>query len=420
MAEVAPFQGIKYAVSNLEDVVCPPYDVISSADRDYYHQKHPLNFVRLVLGEEYPSDSDDDDRFTRARGYLDRWIEQGAMSEDSEPAMYVYEQDYVVKGRRRVVRAFICLVKLARYEEGSVLPHENTLSKPKSELIRLIRETRANLDSIYGLYSDPEYALDGILERAVAQPAELEAKDKDGVVHRVWTVNSKPDIDAVTAHLATREIVIADGHHRYETALAYRDERRAQAPCPVDAPYDYVMMTIANVYGPDMTIFPTHRLVRNLGPAEEARLDSLDDLFKVTMVTKESLVESMAAQGKAIGLYRRGCAQVLVVREGICETLPYTSALQCLDLGVLHGLILERALGIDPEQLRQETNLVYTRDEGEAIRRVDDGEFQAAFLLNPIDVEVVLQVARAGERMPQKATYFYPKLLSGLVLRRIK
>lgn len=427
MAEIAAFKGVRYdkaVVGELDKVVSPPYDIISPEDRVYYHELHPANFVRLVLGEERESDSDADNRFTRARGHLDDWLASGVMKQDPQPAIYVYRQLYCRDGRELSIRGLTCAVKLHDYADGVILPHENTLAKPKSQLIQLMRQVQANLDSVYGLYADPDGVIDALMDRAMAAEPVSDAHDKDGVRHQLWAVTDPVEIAAAVDFMRDKPIAIADGHHRYETALAYKAEANAAGrpstgsgcgPCGAD----WLMMTIANVHQKDMTIFPTHRVVAGLDDPTLAQLEgALADMFEVAPSTPESLLDDMARLG-AIGLYHAGRALTLKPRPAAYAALPGSEASRKLELNVLHKAILEPILGIDDEKLRNQTHIIYTRDAAEATRLVDSGERQLAFLINPIEVKAVLDIAQAGERMPQKATYFYPKLLSGLVLRRI-
>lgn len=419
MAEVAPFRGIRYVVGELSKVVSPPYDIISPDDRVYYHNVHPKNFVRLVLGEEFEADDARENRFTRARGYIDQWLSEGTLKQDDEPSVYVYRQHFERDGRPGTIVGFTCAVKLHDYSDGVVMPHENTLAKPKSQLIELIRQTKTNLDSIYGLYADEEGTLDAVMDRAMQNAPVADARDKNGVGHLLWKVSDPGEIGKVVGYLADKPIAIADGHHRYETSLAYRDEMRAKSCASGELPSDWTLMTLANVYQEDMTIFPTHRVVGNLQSNFLPGLESgLWEMFEIGETSRENILADMAAR-KAIGMYTPGRAITLKPKPDVGSLIEGCEASRKLELNVLHGLILERLLGIDEEKLRNQTNIIYTRDTAEAMALVDSGERQVAFLLNHIDVKSVLDIASAGERMPQKATYFYPKLLSGLVLRKM-
>ncbi len=423
MAEVIPFRGVRYNTDfvNPNETTSPPYDVISPAERAQLHKRHPKNMVRLILGMEKPEDDESSNRFTRASQFFHDWLADGTLMRDSAPVFYAYEQYFTAQGKPRTIRGIIGAVKLHDFSEGVILPHEYTLARPKSDLAKLIRATNANLDSVYGLYPDRTYTVDLILDRIAATEPQEEAIDALGVRHRLWVVSNVEDIAAVTNAISDKQIVIADGHHRYETSLAYRDELREANPSRgAMEPYDYVMITLVNAYSDNMVVLPTHRLIRHL---PEAVLSALDDrlgaFFDAKPSDAERLTSDMANAGGAIGLYRNGKAEVLVPKPNAELGISGSDARKGLDVIVLHEAILDGMLGIDAERLRQQSNVVYVRDEQEAFADVDSGEFQAAFLMNPIDLEVMFEMTRAGERMPQKATYFYPKLLSGFVMRSL-
>lgn len=423
MATVRPFRAIRYdesVVGDLNKVVSPPYDVISPEDRVHYHKLHPNNFVRLVLGEEFASDTDTNNRFTRAGAYLEDWLAKGILKQDDQPAIYVYQQVFEHNGQRKTVRGFTCKVKLASYDEKVILPHEWTLARPKSDLAVLIRQVNANLDCVYGLYDDADGVMDAIMDKAMEGKPIEQATDKAGVVNTLWALTDPAEVETVVSFLANKQIAIADGHHRYETALAYRDEMREKSGCTCgECEFDYVMMTLVNVYEPDMTIYPTHRVLANLPrQALDGLIDNLKDTFEAKASSKDTLIEDMAREG-GIGMYRPGKAMILVPKPGIESLLPGAEPSRKLELSKLHKLILEKHLGIDDEKLRNQAHIIYTRDADEAFGLVDSGERQIAFFVNHIPVKAVLDIAAAGEKMPQKATYFYPKLLSGLTLRKL-
>lgn len=423
MAEIAPFRGIRYdqtIVGDMDKVTSPPYDVISPEDRVHYHRVHPHNFVRLILGEELDGDNDTDNRFTRAAGYLRTWLGDGVLKQDPEPAVYVYRQQFEEGGRTKTVRGLIPAIKLHDYADRVILPHETTLAKPKTQLLELARQTRANLDSIYGLYADEDGEVEDVIDSATASKPLAEATDKNGVRHALWAITDAGEIVRVVEFFRNRQVAIADGHHRYETAVTFRDEMRAKAGGDGELPTDWALMTLVNVHQPDITVYPTHRSVGSI----DARLldglgKALEADFVVEASSRDTLIADMAARG-AIGTYRPGDARTLKLKSESEQKLTGSEAGRRLELNILHGLILDNALGIDEENLRNQTNIIYTRDSEEAMGMVDRGERQIAFLLNHIPVRTVLDVAVAGERMPQKATYFYPKLLSGLVLRKME
>lgn len=423
MAEIAPFSGIRYnasSVGDLSKVTCPPYDIISPADRVYYHEVDPHNFVRLILGEEREGDNETDNRFTRSRAFLEEWLNEEVLIRDSEPAVYVYEQLFQREGREMRIRGLACAVRLHPYSDRVVLPHENTLAKPKSHLIPLIHEVKANLDSVYGLYDDEQGVLDPVMDAASAAEPVADVVDRDGVRHLLWAYTEPTGIAQIVGFMADKQIAIADGHHRYETALAYSEEVRTEKGTqPGELASDYLLMTLANVRQKDMTVFPTHRVVGSVPENLMAGLeDSLTELFEIEPSSRESIISDMAERG-AIGMYGASGAVTLKLKTDPATLLEGSDASTHLELNVLHKLVLERSLEIDAEKLRNQTHIIYTRSADEAMDLVDAGERQLGFLLNNISVKSVLDIAAAGEKMPQKATYFYPKLLSGLVLRTL-
>lgn len=427
MAEIAPFKGIRYGeavISDFSRVTSPPYDIISSEEQTYFYNLHPNNFVRLILGEELPEDNETENKFTRARQYLDEWLSNGVLKQDKQPAIYVYEQQFERDGKSKSIRGFTAAVKLHSYDDKVILPHEQTLAKPKSMLAQLIRHVKANLDCVYGLYDDEAHDLDKVMDKTMAAKPLEAATDRDGVRNLFWAITDPAEIRRVVEFMMNKQIAIADGHHRYETALAYRDEVRSKMgydgnECR-ELASDYVMMTLINVYEEDMTIFPTHRVLGALSEDSLADLEkNLSELFKILPTSRETILEDMARES-AIGMYRKGNTKLLKPTPRAMSEMEGSEASRKLELNVLHKLALEKYLGIDQEKLRNQTHIIYTRDAEEAMDLVDKGERQIVFLVNQIPVKSVLDIASAGEKMPQKATYFYPKLLSGLVLRKLE
>ena len=421
MAEIRAFKGMRYnsdAIRDISKVVSPPYDIISPEDRVYYHKLHPQNFVRLILGEEFGTDNAVNNRFTRAKEYLDEWQEADVLTEESEPTIYLYEQQFERDGQIKIIHGFTCLIKLHDYADNVILPHENTLARPKSALAELIRATNANLDCVYGLYADEHFVMQDVITKAMSQSAIIDVKDKDGVRHILWPINESDDLSIITDFIKEKQIAIADGHHRYETALAYKKETRLNKKIDAgEIDQDFAIMTIVNVFEPDLTVLPTHRVVNNLSSdLVGGLLEKLSVDFKITESKKESLEKDMA-ETNGIGLYFKDMAFVLDAKVDFYDRLEGCDAARKLELNVLHKIILEPMLGIDREKLLNQTNVTYTRSFNEAISLVDEGKAQLSFLLNEIAVKSILDIAAAGEKMPQKATYFYPKLLSGMVFR---
>ncbi|MBI2877452.1 MAG: DUF1015 domain-containing protein [Candidatus Tectomicrobia bacterium] len=456
MAIVLPFQGTLYqmeAVGDIDQVVAPPYDVISPQEQELYYQRSPFNIIRLILGTPSAGDRETCNRYTRAADYLRSWVQQGVLRVDPDPAFYLYRQIYTLEGERRVRRGFIGRIRLEDYDQGAVLPHEKTLPAPKADRLALLRACRANLSPIFGLYSDPAREVSSLMQEVEARGEEppgsgvelrFQLKDDRGVEHTLWSLSQKERVEEMAAAMRARQILIADGHHRYETALEYRREMRRLLPASSgEEPFDYTMIYLANLDDEGISILSTHRLVRHLpdrGPDSlSSLLERVEEHFRVeslplTPGTGEevrqacALLEAIVPTGGAglhlFGLYAGGdCFYRLILkgealppallREGIPEVW------RTLDVVILHRLLLEQGVGLTPEEIQGQC-LGYTQDAAQAIRSVRSGAYQLAFLVNPTRIEEVRRVATSGARMPEKSTYFYPKLLSGLVLRQFE
>lgn len=431
MEKVVPFRGIRYnqnAITQIGMVLAPPYDVISPAQQKALYDNDTHNVVRLILGYEYGTDTEADNRYTRSAKVLGEWQEDGTLSRELAPAIYLYAQDYEIDGRtfRRV--GFICR-RLVEPFGQSVHRHERTLSGPKLDRLRLTRACKMNFSPIFGLYADPEKKLDavwaGIME---SKKPDVYAKDDDGVTHQMWVVTDPAIIAQAQGNLRDKDVVIADGHHRYETALNYRDERRkAEKPEGV-AEYDYALMFLSNSLGEGFTVLPTHRLVKGVG--EQAVKDlprRMAESFNVTQVKFDpadpspfmAVLKSAGATAPSFGVIAPGgVSSVITLNKGkylAGETGGLSDVMRLLDVSVLQELVFEGMLGITKEAVADKTVIGYTISPEEAARSIAKGETKVAFLLNPADVNVVMDVAVKGGVMPQKSTYFYPKLISGLV-----
>jgi uncharacterized protein (DUF1015 family) len=429
-----PFRALRYDRATVGDpalVVAPPYDVIGPAEQDRLLARHPANVVRLDLPQEDPGDQPDD-RYRRAARTLAAWRSDGTLHKDPHPSIYVYEQSYRVPGTQaeRTQRGFFGRLRLEPFGEGSrILPHERTLAGPREDRYKLLRATGVNTSPIVALYEDRGGAADRALDALTAGPPDLDVVDDDGVRHRAWAVaadgDAAPTVEALIAAAGSGPITIADGHHRYETALRYRDERRMSRSCEEDPAFDYVLTLFVDAGTQPLTVLPTHRITRDLGDAGvDALLDRLDDLFDTRRdVPADELRSRFGGAGGAggagrIGLWtRRGGALLRARREAFEPFLPEGGpALRELDVTLL-GVALERLAGIDAEAVSA-GRVAYTKSVSDAIDAVDarlDGA-DAAFLLEPTPVASVLAVAADGDVMPQKSTYFYPKALTGLVI----
>jgi uncharacterized protein (DUF1015 family) len=426
MPIVRPFRGLLYdpaVVGSIESVIAPPYDVIGREEQSRLYEASPYNVVRLDLAREA-------DRYTAASRTFAEWRERGAIARDREPAFYLYAQRHGLKSGESHERfGFFASLRLEEFSSGKVLPHEKTLASAKADRLALQRACRANLSSIFGIYSAPGFALARAASALVESPPWADFTDAAGVRHRVWRATEAGLARELAERLADRTVYIADGHHRYETALRYRDERRAETGrADGRQPFDYVLAYLVNMEEPGLVVLPTHRLLRELPVAPRDLVARLRERFRVEETAAGSLAAALRpAEGeRRIGLALRGepRALVLVTRDGENDArLSGSTALRRLDVTLLHGLVLEgpsSILRLDAHREAEAGRLVYTKDDEEALARVASGEFAAAFLLNATRVGEVRAVSEAGETMPEKSTYFYPKIATGLVFHSLE
>jgi uncharacterized protein (DUF1015 family) len=442
MAEIFPFRAYRYnkALVDPANVLTQPYDKITSAMAEKYAAASPYNLIPVEKGNSRPDDSASNNVYTRAAKALEEWIGAQVIVRDASPSLYAYFQEYMAPGtsERRVRKGFIGAGQIEDYSAGVIFRHEQTLSGPKADRLELLRHTQTHTGQLFMLYSDPAGRVDSLLEAAARPRPEVEVRDEYDVVHKLWPVTGAPAIETIRRELADKKLVIADGHHRYETALAYRDERRAQAG-RVDpgAPYEKVMMTLFNTAGKGLTILPTHRVVAHVPNFSfEGFRGALANAFDMHTYPFGGSAERPRAleqfrrdlargqERRAIGAYAGGGAFHLFVlkKEANLEALlPGVSRAQRrLDVVLLHRLILERGLNITPDAVKAEKNLTYEREIDAAIAEVDQGRAQICFLLNPVSVETVAEMAMGGEVLPQKSTDFFPKLMSGITMYRLK
>jgi uncharacterized protein (DUF1015 family) len=450
MAQVHPFQAFRYNPQRapFERVLTQPYDKISASMQDHYYAADPHNLISVEKGRSYPTDTPQNNVYTRAAAALENWIRESIVVQDPVPSFYAYAQEYTVPGtgEQRTRRGFIGAGKLEEYSAGIVFRHEHTLSGPKADRFELLRHTRTHTGQLFMLYNDPQQRIDAILKDAESVAPATTLRDEYGVTHRLRVIADHDRTAVIKTAMEDHKLVIADGHHRYETALNYRNERRLHAgglhpSAPyAQAPYDFAMMTFVNTRGEGLTILPTHRLAANLHdfswsearrylePWFEAQaFPFADDGQKAEAQNKFLAHLQQARDQRAIGVYpaaeQAKCAYyVLTLRRGadLKQLLHSVSPPQReLDVVLLHDGILEPAFGITPQAVTAEQNVSYEREASAALDAVDRGAAQIAFLLNPVDVDQVMRVATSGEVMPQKSTDFYPKLLSGIAMYRI-
>ena len=437
MANIYPFRAWRYnsGAVRLDAVVTQPYDKISPAMQQAYYQSSPYNLVRIILGLPELFDAERGESvYSRAARDFQSWREQGILIQEKTPCVFAYAQRFQVPGSSVVKerRGFIALGKLHDYADGVVFRHEQTLSKPKSDRLNLLKSTHAHFGQIFMLYSDPAGSVDKILYDGNGV-ADAEVTDEYGVVHRVWRVSDPAVIRLLVSAMADKKLIIADGHHRYETALAYSKEQIhaadpkaesnvSQMPSPA-YPEAAVMMTFVNMDADGLVILPTHRVIHSLMDFDpEQFTSSAKEFFTVSTLPSAAAPEYLdmlrQQEGTAfVAVMGNGALLLRSKPEAVSATLAAIPERQRrLDLSHLHSIALEKLLGLDAGKVREQTNIRYLRDASEAVDLVRRGEANIAFLTNPVSLEQLKEVAFAGEVMPQKSTDFYPKLLSGLAI----
>ena len=444
MAHIVPFRALRYDPLrvNVSQVVTQPYDKISPEMQERYYAASPYNLVRIILGKREPCRKDDN-VYTRAAAFFRNWRREGIFLQDSRPSLYSYSQRFTAPGAATQYerRGFIALGKIEDYSAGVVFRHEQTLAKPKADRLELLRATRAHFGQLFMLYSDPG-EVDSLLTSS-ASP-DIDVEDECGVLHRVWKISDPALIELIRGKMRDKKLLIADGHHRYETALNYRNERQAAtgaAPgIPRErssantilergqeelAPYELVMMTFVNMNSAGLLILPTHRVVHGLssfsveefltGSRKSFTVDEIDSRLEASRAA--NLLREAGCRGTAL-LAATANRNFLLHTPRASESLfaGLSSRQQALDVIQLHRVLLENVLGLSEESIRHQENISYLRDAGEALDRVRRGGANIAFLMNPVRIEEVRDIAFAGEVLPQKSTDFYPKLLSGLTI----
>jgi uncharacterized protein (DUF1015 family) len=410
MAQVFPFRPYRYAAAAgpLEHLVTQPYDKITPQMQARYLSLSPYNIVRVILGPRLAGDSADDNVYTRAARYLEQWIRCGILVQEPEPSLFAYFQEFThpETGERLTRKGFIGLGAVEDYAAGVVYRHEHTLSGPKQDRLELLRRTRAHFGHIFMLYPDPQGVVDRLLDEAACAGPDAEVADEYGALHRLWRIAEPERVDRIRCAMADKKLLIADGHHRYETALAFAREH----PELEDA--RKVMMTFVNLHSPGLRILATHRLVCH-GDAD-GFLRAARSRFRL------SEFSSLPALQERLCETRAGCVRIGVATRGGLWLLEAEREPGELEVSFLHRRLLDELLGIDEEAVRAEHRLRYVRSAREAVEAVDCGEAALAFLLKPVTVEEVARVAFSGGVMPQKSTDFYPKLLSGLTIYKLE
>jgi len=435
MPEVHAFRGLRYDlghVGSLSDVVAPPYDVIGPQLQEQLYKKHPANVVRLILNRDEPGDDAQSNRYSRAAGFLKNWRSEGVLSSEPQPALYLYHQTFTTEGQTFTRRGFMARVRLERFGEGKIYPHEETMAGPKQDRLLLTRACKANLSQIFGLFPDPAGEVQTRLEKVTQGVAPLEATDHLGVVHRMWPVTDVATISAIAGLMGPKATFIADGHHRYETACNYRDELAEAAGGPLDTqhPANFVLMMCIGMNDPGLLVLPTHRLFRGLASLTSEELAAkLGPAFHVQPAGQGpaaahevwSEIETEGDQG-TLGLFTHkdqkwvlakvtpaGRAQMAKVAA------EHSTDWQGLGVSLLHRLVVENLLGGRDWPKPRYVHLV-----DEVVEGLSGDEFPLAALVMPATVEHIRVISEHGERMPAKSTYFYPKLLSGMVINPLE
>lgn len=417
MAEIRPFSALRYTekAGDVKTCVCPPYDIISPKQKEEYLKTNPHNIIKLELpGTDYAD-------YERAATTLDSWKEDGILKQDECDSIYAYEEEFTALGKKYSFRGIVCRVKLYEFSENVVLPHEETLSKAKEDRFCLMNATGCNISQIYSLYSDKEGVTAKTVMGATNKAPENEFTDGDGVTHRMWRITDKAVIDEICDQFKERKLYIADGHHRYETALRYKKSVYGRGDS------GYVMMFLIDMENDGLVVFPTHRIIRGIeNYSTEKLIAGAKENFAVEKLESRDEISARLSAGyekceKVFGYYDGKESYLFTLKnKAACDkAMPNASeALKGLDVSVLHTLLLEQVLKIDKENMAKQINLTYTRDEAEAYAAAD-GEANACFIINPTRIDEIAAVAAAGEKMPQKSTYFYPKLITGLVMNKI-
>ncbi len=448
MPDIQAFRGLRYDlkhVGSLSNVIAPPYDVIDPALQDQLYKTHPANVVRLILNRDEPGDVEGSNRYSRAAKFLKNWRSEGVLQSETQPAVYVYHQVFEHGGQQLARRGFMARCRLERFGEGNIFPHEETLSGPKADRLLLTRACKANLSQIFGLYPDPQSAAQELLEAAIAGQTPVEATDHLGVKHRMWVVNDPAVISKLNGLMGDKPVFIADGHHRYETACSYRDELKSQGDLGSQDPANFVLMMCVSMSDAGMIVLPTHRLFRGLPAMTSDDLKAkLGDCF-TTRVAGEGAdlantiwdeIEMENQQG-TLGFYtdkdqRWTVARITAAgRKRMADVADgHTADWQGLGVSILHRLVMETLLSATdlpkPKYVHSVEEVVESLEQGDSATRDatgvmgQGGRFELGALVMPATVEHIRSISQHNERMPAKSTYFYPKLLSGLVINPLE
>lgn len=409
---IKPFRGVLYnkeKIKDLSKVMAPPYDVIPSADQEFYYKIHSYNIIRLILGKEYLEDNISNNKYLRAGKYFREWLSQGILKKKKNEGIYVYEEEYFIEGEKKKRRGFIALMKLEDFNYGVIFPHEDTLSAAREDRFKLLSACEANLSPIFSLYSDPLKEIDEYLETSNLL---VKVRDKEGVEHKLKVIEEKETINKIVQKMRDKKLFIADGHHRYRTALKFCNEARGK----YKGEENFVMMYFSNMETQDFTILPTHRVIGNLKGDWLIKLNTrIKDFFNLKRVSYEEMNREMREEEKqTFGMYIADSRYYLLILKD--KFSPYFK--EEVDTTILNELIIKEILG--KKELKKGKEIDFFREKEKVINLVDKEKYQVAFFLNPPSLDQVKNISLSGKKMPPKTSFFYPKLLSGLVMRDLK
>ena len=424
LAEISPFTGLRYnqeVIGDTASVICPPYDVISPEEQKAYYEKSEYNVIRLEHGMELPKDTKTDNKHSRANTTFNQWLNGRVLVIDHVPSYYIHEHSFTYQNIRKRRLGLMACVRLEPWEKKVVLPHENTVPGIKSDRLQLMRACAANFSPLFGLYEDPGHKVTKLLTSQTSRKPAIDLTEA-GETHKLWVANEPEFVQRVSHFLASRPIYIADGHHRYETALAYRDERRQETSSRIgNEAFNFVMMTLVSFSDPGLIVLPVHRLVRDMSAKALTQFRNyLETLFEVesALLGETGLPEIRGAAARVLGL-EPGKLVALRLRQSVVlnEIMPesHSQVYKRLDVSIIQHLLIEWLLAYD-----KSCSITYTPNTAQARRMIESGEYQLAFLLNPIPVATIKAIADPHDKMPGKSTYFYPKLPTGLVINRLE
>ncbi len=431
MANIKPFKGIRYNPEKAGDIatlISQPYDRVRYGLQDKYYDMNDYNVVRMIKGKEFESDHNGGNVYTRAQAFLSEWLAKGVLKYEDKPAIYVYHQEFELNGQKVTRKAMIAALELAKFEEGIVLPHERTHDGPKMDRLNLTRATEAYYGNIFILYPDAENKVDTLLDQAVQRDPDIDVTElfEKDVRQKMWVVTDEEVLKAVQAEMAPKTgLIIADGHHRYETAIAYREEMRAKFPdAPANAAFNYLMVALVSTSNPGLTILPTHRLIFDYEKMDtEAILAKADEYFKIEKLDDRAELEarmaSVLGQKGCYGLVTNSGVYALELKaDSVMDTLSPERAdvWRALDASILHKLLLEHILGISAEKIDAKEGIEYLREPDLGYERVAEDKNAYLFILNATRMEQISACTEVDEKMPQKSTDFYPKIVTGLAI----